>query len=251
MDSLEYGQHYPMPLEAGIYELFNERMQDRKRFIGAAHFVIENYDSHVEINLRTPEHLWISEYVFMHRQGKVTSKEVVFAGFPSSRGVKDLLNPVQKALRFLGDEGLPIAVTGGRQNRVYHIPNIIDATVAYIEDPAFIKKLDSRFRVPEGFVARASEKSRQVIQSIEAYRLPQLAHQLNDVFPISKRVRSKCRGVDPNLFVSENEKDIATAKQICATCSVAESCLAFGRNGNHMGVWGGVYLNGASKDIEQ
>lgn len=248
MDSLEYGKSYELPLEPEAFELFSERMQARKRFIAVASFIVENYEADFQIKLRTPEQLWLSEYVFIHGSELVTSKDVVFDGFPSNKGVKDYLNPVQKGLRFLIDGGLPIAVTGGRQNRVYHIPRILDANLTYIESPDVIKTLDSRYKVPADLLNRAHEKKRQVIQTIEAYRLPKLAHELDDVFPLSKRVRSKCRGVDPNLFVSDDERDIAAAKRICVVCPVADACFSFGKSGNHVGVWGGKYLSGSSKD---
>jgi WhiB family redox-sensing transcriptional regulator len=58
------------------------------------------------------------------------------------------------------------------------------------------------------------------------------------------RERANCRGIDPNLFHPErgsNGHDMATAKQVCAGCSVRKECLEYALdNMEKVGVWGGL-----------
>lgn len=53
--------------------------------------------------------------------------------------------------------------------------------------------------------------------------------------------RALCRGCDPNLWFPELGDDGANAKAICATCPVADECLAGAiERGERFGIWGGV-----------
>jgi WhiB family redox-sensing transcriptional regulator len=50
-----------------------------------------------------------------------------------------------------------------------------------------------------------------------------------------------CRGVEPEVFFPVSDDDAWRAKEICASCNVRETCLAFSlTNRERYGVWGGV-----------
>lgn len=60
------------------------------------------------------------------------------------------------------------------------------------------------------------------------------------------RAMSACRDTDPSLFFPVGTtgpalEQIASAKAVCTTCEVAESCLRFALETNQdSGVWGGL-----------
>jgi WhiB family redox-sensing transcriptional regulator len=63
------------------------------------------------------------------------------------------------------------------------------------------------------------------------------------------RMRSACRGLDPEMFFSpdgfetKQEKDEReeAAKAVCATCPVREECLDYAlKAGERYGIWGGL-----------
>jgi len=50
-----------------------------------------------------------------------------------------------------------------------------------------------------------------------------------------------CRGLNPDLFHPERGADASGAKQVCATCSVIDECLAWSLvHFERHGVWGGM-----------
>lgn len=51
------------------------------------------------------------------------------------------------------------------------------------------------------------------------------------------RSRAECRGLSPSTFYSDDPRDEATAKAICARCDVADACEEAGRD--EPGIWGG------------
>lgn len=52
--------------------------------------------------------------------------------------------------------------------------------------------------------------------------------------------RSACKGLDPELFVSQHSHDYV--KKICATCPVAANCFFEAVGSDVEGTWGGVYF---------
>jgi WhiB family redox-sensing transcriptional regulator len=50
---------------------------------------------------------------------------------------------------------------------------------------------------------------------------------------------AECRGTDPDLFFPERGASLVAAKAVCADCSVADECLAFGLY-EKFGIWGGL-----------
>lgn len=69
---------------------------------------------------------------------------------------------------------------------------------------------------------------------------------LDDVVVIEWRDLAACNGYDPDLFFPAGEtgpavEQIRTAKQVCASCEVAEECLSYAIETNQMaGIWGGL-----------
>jgi WhiB family transcriptional regulator, redox-sensing transcriptional regulator len=56
----------------------------------------------------------------------------------------------------------------------------------------------------------------------------------------SARAPLPCQGDDPELFFAESPRDVETAKRLCASCPVRQSCLAGARERREpWGVWGG------------
>ncbi|MEI7674890.1 MAG: WhiB family transcriptional regulator [bacterium] len=70
------------------------------------------------------------------------------------------------------------------------------------------------------------------------------------------KLKAECFGMDTNIFFPTNDnKTIKIAKKVCASCSVKEECVEYGKlNGNGVGVWGGEteselrYRNRTRKD---
>jgi hypothetical protein len=245
MVTLEYGESYPFPLDITRMELLQERMKDLKRVIGVAHFITQGSESEIAIPVKNYETLWLCDYAVTHQGEQTTTKQILFDGYPTTPHIKDLFAPVQGRLKFLLAHGLPIAQTGGRQDRAYHLPKFASAELEYVEDPDIVKRLDDRYRLPSQLKAGASkikDLTQHVKLSIEEYRLPSLAHDMNDVFPFQKRIRANCRHANPDLFVSNDVHDVMTAKMICRGCSVRAECLAFAQAAGHVGVWGGEYF---------
>lgn len=63
-----------------------------------------------------------------------------------------------------------------------------------------------------------------------------------------------CKGMDTNLFFDKYENDVNIANSIdqaCISCPVKKTCLSIGQSGNEYGVWGGIYLNAGSIDINK
>ena len=58
------------------------------------------------------------------------------------------------------------------------------------------------------------------------------------------REHANCKGIDPNLFHPErgsNGFDMATAKNVCAGCTVRQDCLDYALDNFEMiGIWGGT-----------
>lgn len=55
------------------------------------------------------------------------------------------------------------------------------------------------------------------------------------------RRHSACRGLDPEIFYPETDEEAEPAKQVCAQCSVQETCLEYALAGREKeGVWGGA-----------
>ncbi|HZQ27797.1 MAG TPA: WhiB family transcriptional regulator [Acidimicrobiales bacterium] len=53
--------------------------------------------------------------------------------------------------------------------------------------------------------------------------------------------QAACRGLDTNVFFSDDEAEVAQAKAVCAGCPVREACLQFALDSRqHDGVWGGL-----------
>jgi WhiB family transcriptional regulator, redox-sensing transcriptional regulator len=55
--------------------------------------------------------------------------------------------------------------------------------------------------------------------------------------------RAACRGMGPQLFFPSRGEDVRPAKEMCATCPVADECLAFSTTpgaGQAHGIWGGL-----------
>jgi WhiB family transcriptional regulator, redox-sensing transcriptional regulator len=58
---------------------------------------------------------------------------------------------------------------------------------------------------------------------------------------LSWRQRAACRGVDPEVFYPATDEEAGDAKEVCAVCSVRESCLEYAlTNRERDGVWGGA-----------
>lgn len=54
------------------------------------------------------------------------------------------------------------------------------------------------------------------------------------------RESAACRGCNPELFHLTGKHNVNTAKAVCATCPVADTCLQWAiENNETMGVWGG------------
>lgn len=55
------------------------------------------------------------------------------------------------------------------------------------------------------------------------------------------RRHSACRGLDPEIFYPETDEEAEPAKQVCAQCSVQQTCLEYALAGREKeGVWGGA-----------
>jgi WhiB family redox-sensing transcriptional regulator len=53
--------------------------------------------------------------------------------------------------------------------------------------------------------------------------------------------QAACRGLDTNVFFSDDEADKAAAKATCAECPVRAACLEFAlASRQHDGIWGGL-----------
>ena len=69
-------------------------------------------------------------------------------------------------------------------------------------------------------------------------------HHLADaiVGPIDQswRLRSACRGMDPELFFPSPGGDNSATKAICLTCPVRLQCLDHAIVHNEPGIWGGT-----------
>lgn len=58
---------------------------------------------------------------------------------------------------------------------------------------------------------------------------------------LSWKSNGACRWVDPDLFYPISDADATPAKEVCATCAVAERCLSFALDSReYEGVWGGT-----------
>ncbi len=61
--------------------------------------------------------------------------------------------------------------------------------------------------------------------------------------PLEWRDLAACNGSDPELFFPVGDTDverISTAKEVCASCTVREECLAYSLETNQIdGIWGG------------
>lgn len=58
---------------------------------------------------------------------------------------------------------------------------------------------------------------------------------------MSWREHRACVGVDPEVFFPDVGRNAATAKAICASCSVQAECLRYAlENREEYGVWGGL-----------
>jgi WhiB family redox-sensing transcriptional regulator len=51
--------------------------------------------------------------------------------------------------------------------------------------------------------------------------------------------KGACRGMDPNIFVTERGQPTAPAKRVCAQCSVRQECDDYATANYLQGVWGG------------
>ena len=61
-----------------------------------------------------------------------------------------------------------------------------------------------------------------------------------------------CRGLDSTMFYPDEEADAATAKAVCATCSVQASCLEHALSiREKAGVWGGATERDRRRIIRQ
>lgn len=49
-----------------------------------------------------------------------------------------------------------------------------------------------------------------------------------------------CKDMGSELFMSENNKDIRTAKAICVGCPAVNACLEYAIENREQGVWGGT-----------
>ncbi|MAT04483.1 MAG: WhiB family transcriptional regulator [Acidimicrobiaceae bacterium] len=50
-----------------------------------------------------------------------------------------------------------------------------------------------------------------------------------------------CRGLDPTIFYPDRDDDADVAKQVCAECSVQQTCLDYAlAQREKAGVWGGA-----------
>lgn len=55
------------------------------------------------------------------------------------------------------------------------------------------------------------------------------------------RMLGACRGLDASIFYPERDEDADVAKQVCAECSVQQTCLEYAlREREKAGVWGGA-----------
>jgi WhiB family redox-sensing transcriptional regulator len=55
------------------------------------------------------------------------------------------------------------------------------------------------------------------------------------------RLRSACRGLDPDIFYPSSDEEAEEAKGICADCPVQQVCLEFALTHRERdGVWGGL-----------
>lgn len=52
--------------------------------------------------------------------------------------------------------------------------------------------------------------------------------------------RAACQGSDPELFFSENVRDIAAAKSICHSCPLVSNCAEWAIRYEDFGVFGGL-----------
>jgi WhiB family transcriptional regulator, redox-sensing transcriptional regulator len=52
--------------------------------------------------------------------------------------------------------------------------------------------------------------------------------------------RAACRGMGTAMFLPTQGMKSDSGKSVCSTCTVRSECLAFGRDGNEVGTWGGL-----------
>ncbi len=67
------------------------------------------------------------------------------------------------------------------------------------------------------------------------------------------REKSKCLGMDTNIFFDKYEEDRSmsiTIDKFCRSCPVRQECFAVGVSNKEWGVWGGVYLKEGKIDKE-
>jgi WhiB family transcriptional regulator, redox-sensing transcriptional regulator len=59
--------------------------------------------------------------------------------------------------------------------------------------------------------------------------------------PDQWKLKSACRGVDPDLFFPDRGGSVREAKEVCRGCPVREECLRYAlENGESFGIWGGT-----------
>ncbi|MEQ8438860.1 MAG: WhiB family transcriptional regulator [Ilumatobacter fluminis] len=55
------------------------------------------------------------------------------------------------------------------------------------------------------------------------------------------RMLGACRGLDPTIFYPDRDDEADVAKQVCAECSVQQTCLDYALTQREKaGVWGGA-----------
>lgn len=55
------------------------------------------------------------------------------------------------------------------------------------------------------------------------------------------RMLGACRGLDPTIFYPDRDAEADVAKQVCAECSVQQTCLDYALTQREKaGVWGGA-----------
>jgi hypothetical protein len=95
----------------------------------------------------------------------------------------------------------------------------------------FVERRRNRDRI-----TTAAQRARTRVPSVGTGTLPSAA----------------CLGADPDLFFPEKDDHttIAAAQAICAGCPVRAACYARAvRNGERFGIWGGVHLENAPRQL--
>jgi WhiB family redox-sensing transcriptional regulator len=61
------------------------------------------------------------------------------------------------------------------------------------------------------------------------------------VHELEWRMLGACRGLDPGIFYPDRDDEADIAKQVCAECSVQQTCLDYALTQREKaGVWGGA-----------